>query len=213
MITFYGLEDSYSSLLVSLLAKVEVSILLVLLIKLVLAKNLRSVIKGVRVIISYIHYLMLDDILSERTSEWFKHLLGRRSTWLVLHSLLNHGSYVLSLWFLGAVTIDIVEFFYLIFLAALSSRCILLFYHVQLVWVVVPAVINDVVVIGPVHSIIKHMINALALLLPTHWLLILFSLRVFLFVTVKNGTLFLLTMVDQGIDLLNYTAQLLLLSR
>ena len=156
---------------------------------------------------------MLDDILSEWASEWFKHLLGRCGTWLVLDSLLNHGCYVLSLRLLRAVTIDIVEFSDLIFLAALSSRCILLFYHVQLVRVVVPAVVYDVVMIGPVHAIVKHRNFALALILPTHWLLILVSLRVFLFVAMKNGTLFLFTMVDQGVDLLNYTAQLLLLSR
>ena len=152
---------------------------------------------------------MLDDILSKRASKWFKHLLRWCCTWFVLYSLLNHSSYILSFWLFRAVTVDIVKFSYLIFLAALSSRCIFFFYHVHLTRVLVPAIADDIVIIGPVHTIII----ALALLLPTHWLLILSSFRVFLFGTVKNRALFFLAMVNQCVDLLNYTAQLLLLSR
>ena len=155
---------------------------------------------------------MLDDILSERADKGFKHLFGRCGTWLVLHSLLNHSSDVLSLWLFGAVTVDLIEFSDLILLAALTSRCILLFYHVHLARVEISLFIDDIVLIGSVHTIIKHVINALALLLPTHWLLILAGLRIFLFGTVKNRALFLFTMVNQCVDLLNYTAQLLLLS-
>ena len=58
---------------------------------------------------------------------------------------------------------------------------------------------------GPVHTIIKIWI-ALVRPLPTDWLLILTGLRVLLFSTVENCALFLLTMVNQGVDLLNNTA-------
>ena len=155
---------------------------------------------------------MLDDILSERTSERLEHLLRRCGAWLMLHSLLDHSGYVLSLWLFGAVTVDLVELSNLTLFATLPSRCILLFYHIHLTGVIVSAVIYDIVMLRLDHTVVQYVVNAVPCIFLTHGFLIRARFGVFLFGTVENRGLFFLTMVNQGVDLLNYAAQLLLLS-